>query len=48
MGSCPFSEKHVDIWDAKIEMESMIEHILEHCHFLILFITDCDVNNEHT
>ena len=24
MGSCPFSENHVNVWDAEVEMESMI------------------------
>jgi hypothetical protein len=24
MGSCPFWEKHVNVWDAEVEMESMI------------------------
>jgi hypothetical protein len=24
MGSCPFSENHVNVWDAEVEMESVI------------------------
>jgi hypothetical protein len=24
MGGCPFSENHVNVWDAEVEMESMI------------------------
>jgi hypothetical protein len=24
MGTCPFSENHVNVWDAEVEMESMI------------------------
>jgi len=27
MGSCPFSENHVNVWDAEFEMESMIGEV---------------------
>ena len=44
---CCYLEDTMDTM-AMVDTAVLARAYLEHCHLLIVFITDCDVNNEHT